>query len=268
MAKYFAIIGIAISPISLFLRFDLDGTFAEAATMALRLIFLVAVPESIAGYLITSIQKRAKELESHQESLVLAEEKFRSSVSRHLHDNLQTRLVAVGIQLNQIRESVDPESSRKILSIISEVETLRSSGVRDFSKSITPNIQQEGLEACLERLFSDYQNVISCTLHNMSTVDLDIDARDHFGLGTYRMIEQAMLNSLTHGGATKFDVYVIKPDDKMSLRIVNNGSIFEAHRANQGHGFAVIDAWINKFGGTWNISNEEDKVVIELSWKT
>jgi glucose-6-phosphate-specific signal transduction histidine kinase len=267
MAKYLAIIGISISPISLFLRFDLDGTFAEAATMALRLIFLVAVPESIAGYLITSIQKRAKELKSHQESLVLAEEKFRSSVSRHLHDNLQTRLVAVGIQLNQIREAVDPESSRKILSIISEVESLRSSGVRDFSKSITPNIQQEGLEACVQRLLSDYEKVISCELHNISALDRDFETRDRFGLGAYRIIEQSLLNSLAHGNASKFDVYVNRLGDKLELKIANNGSLLEAHNANQGHGFAVIDAWVSKFYGTWSISNNEDRVVIELSWK-
>lgn len=266
-AKYLATIGIAISPIALFFRFELGGSFADAAILDLRLIIFVAIPESIAGFLIANIQKRAMELESHQESLVLAEEKFRASVSRHLHDNLQTRLVAVGIQLNQIRNAVDDDSSRKILSVVSEIETLRSSGVRDFSKSITPNIEQEGLEVCIERLLADYQNVISCTLHKMSTLDRDIDARDRFGLGTYRIIEQALLNSLAHGGATKFDVYVIKQNDKLKFRIVNNGSLFEAHRANQGHGFAVIDAWVNKFSGTWNISNDEGKVVIELSWK-
>jgi len=267
MAKYLVIIGIAISPISLFLRFDLDGTFAEAATMAPRLIFMVAVPESIVGYLITSIQKRAKELESHQESLVLAEENFRSSVSRHLHDNLQTRLVAVGIQLNQIRGSLDDDNSRKILSVISEIETLRSSGVRDFSKSITPNIQQEGLEACVKRLLSDYEKVISGELHNISELDRDFETRDRFGLGTYRIIEQSLLNSLAHGNASKFDVFVNRLDDKVELKIVNNGFLLEAHNANQGHGFAVIDAWVYKFAGTWSISNQEEKVVMELSWK-
>lgn len=265
--KYLIVIGISTSPIALFFRFELGGSTSEAAVMLLRLMILVSIAESIAGFLIANIQKRATELELHQESLLLAEEKFRASVSSHLHDNLQTRLVAVGIQLNQIRYSLDVENSSKILSVISEIETLRSSGVRDFSKSITPNIEQEGLEVCIERLFADYQNVISCALHNVFTLDLDINIRDRFGLGTYRIIEQALLNSLAHGGATKFDVSVLNSNDKIKLRIVNNGSIFEAHRANQGHGFAVIDAWVNKFAGTWSISNEENKVVIELSWK-
>ena len=58
-----------------------------------------------------------------------------------------------------------------------------------------------------------------------------------------------------------------KLGDKLELKIANNGSLFEAHNANQGHGFAVIDAWVNKFAGTWSVSNQEDKVVIELSWK-
>jgi signal transduction histidine kinase len=266
-AKYLLIIGISISPIALFFRFELGGSFADSAIMDLRLIVLVAIPESIAGFLIANIQKRSQELEAHQESLVLAEEKFRASVSRHLHDNLQTRLVAIGIQLNQIRDAIDDESSKKIVSVVSEIETLRSSGVRDFSKSITPNIKQEGLESCIERFLSDYKNVISCNLHNIAALDRDIEIRDRFGLGTYRIIEQTLLNSLAHGNATKFDVYAIKSDEKMELKIANNGSLFEVHRASQGHGFAVIDAWVNKFSGTWNISNDEGNVVIELSWK-
>jgi glucose-6-phosphate-specific signal transduction histidine kinase len=267
LAKYLVTIGIAISPISLFLRFDLDGTVADATILFLRLIIFVAIPESIAGFLIAKIQKRPMELESHQESLVLAEEKFRASVSRHLHDNLQTRLVAIGIQLNQIRNAVDEDNSRKILSIISEIETLRSSGVRDFSKSITPNIAQEGLEVCVERLLSDYENVISSNLHNIAVLDLDAQIRDHFGLGTYRIIEQALLNSLTHGKATEFEVDASCSSDEIYLKITNNGSLFEAHHAIQGHGFAVIDAWVKKFAGTWNISNYQGKVLIELSWK-
>jgi glucose-6-phosphate-specific signal transduction histidine kinase len=73
---------------------------------------------------------------------------------------------------------------------------------------------------------------------------------------------------LAHGKASKFDVYVTKSENKVEIKIVNDGSLFEAHHANQGHGFAVIDAWVNKFAGTWSVSNHEEKVVIEMSWKS
>ncbi len=267
LSKYFAVIGIAVSPIALFSQIDLNGTSGETVSVFVRLVILVSATESIAGFLIANIQKRSQELESHQESLVLAEEEFRASVSTHLHDNLQTRLVAIGIQLNQIRDGVDDENSRKILSIISEIENVRSHEVRDFSKSISPNIQQDGLEVCVERLLSSYKNVLSWNLHNMQAFDLDIEARERFGLGVYRIIEQALLNSLAHGNATHFDVHVNRSELELKLEIANNGRSFDTHQANQGHGFAVIDAWVHKFGGTWSISNDDDKVVIAITWQ-
>jgi signal transduction histidine kinase len=268
LAKYLTTIGVAVSPITVFFLFDLNGSYLEAATMFFRLIVLVSATESIAGFLIANIQKRSQELESHQESLVLAEENFRASVSTHLHDNLQTRLVAIGIQLNQIRDAVDDENSRKLLSVISEVENVRSNEVRDFSKSISPNIQQDGLEVCLERMLSSYKTVLSWGLHNMPAFDLDPRAREHFGLGAYRIIEQALLNSLAHGRASRFDVHFNRSEKEVKFEIVNNGQIYDTHNANQGHGFAVIDAWVHKLGGTWNISNEDGKVVIAITWQT
>jgi hypothetical protein len=267
LAKYLMTIGIAVSPIALYVRVDLNESFAEVVTVFVRLVILVSVTESIAGFLIANIQKRSQELESHQESLVLAEENFRASVSTHLHDNLQTRLVAIGIQLNQIRDAVDDENSRKILSVISEVENVRSHEVRDFSKSISPNIQQEGLEVCLERLLTTYETVLSWNLHNVTDFDQDVRARERFGLAAYRIIEQALLNSMAHGKASKFDVHFSGFEEEVNFKIVNNGYPYVAHNANQGHGFAVIDAWVHKLGGAWNISNDDGKVLIETTWK-
>jgi glucose-6-phosphate-specific signal transduction histidine kinase len=267
IAKYLTVIGVAVSPIALFVQFSLNVSYSESVTVFFRLVILVSVTESIAGFLISNIKKRSQELESHQESLVLAEENFRASVSTHLHDNLQTRLVAIGIQLNQLREVVDDEASRKILSVISDVESVRSHEVRDFSKSISPNIQQEGLEVCVERLLSNYKNVLCWELHNMPAFDVDVKARERFGLGAYRIIEQALLNSLAHGKASRFDVHFNRSDKELKFEIVNNGYLYDPHNSNQGHGFAVIDAWVHKLGGTWTISNDDDKVVVAITWQ-
>jgi len=266
LAKYLTTLGISISPIVLFFLFELKGSYVVAGQLFFRILFLVAVTESIAGFLISNIEIRSQKLESHQESLLVAEEQFRASVSHYLHDNLQTRLVAAGIALNQIRHAVDDENSRKIYSVVADIENIRSLGVRDFSKSITPNIEQEGLEVCVERLLSDYENVVSCRLHNFAAFDLDIETRRSFELGVYRIIEQALLNSLAHGRASEFEVYASRSEKNMKLEIVNNGILYDSHQANQGHGFAVIDAWVNKFGGTWNISNADSKVVIAITW--
>lgn len=265
LVKYVFTIGIAVSPIAVFFSHGLGRPVSESVVELFRLVLLVGVTESIAGFLISKAQNRAQELESHQKSLILAEENFRSLVSSHLHDNLQTRLVAIGIQLNLIRESVDEFSSAKILATIEEIEDIRSRGIRDFGKEITPNFQINTLEHSLFRLFSRYEGVITCNLHNIEVLDDDIQTNQDCALGVFRIIEQALLNSLVHGKASLLDVYADVTPDEINLKIVNNGLIYEAHDTIQGHGFAVIDAWVSRFNGSWNILNQENQVVIEVN---
>lgn len=264
--KYLIVIGISVSPIALFFLFELDRTPSVSAVAFFRLIVLVGVTESIAGFLIAQVQKRTKELESHQKSLILAEEKFRTLVSAHLHDNLQTRLVAIGIQLNQIGVLVDANNSDKIRAVIDDIENIRAQEVRDFGKGITPNFQVDSLEASLQRMFSRYKDVVACRLDNISVLESSEPNQSNFSLGIYRIVEQALLNSLAHGRATKFEVQAQSSNSELFMKISNNGILFEPHTSVQGHGFAVIDAWITKFDGSWTISNHEEQVVIELRW--
>ena len=265
--KYLLTIGIAVSPIALFFLIALDRPNVDSAVAFFRLILLVGVTESIAGFLISKVQKRTEELESHQKSLILAEENFRKLVSSHLHDNLQTRLVAVGIQLNQIRTYLDDASATKISAAIDEIENIRSHQVRDFGKEITPNFQIDNLEATLDRLFSRYKNVIACNMHNFDIFKPDNEAQNDYALGIYRIVEQALLNSLAHGKASKFDVHLHSSVDEIKLIISNNGQPYEGYASTQGHGFAVIDAWVSKFDGSWAISNHENQVLIEANLK-
>ena len=266
-AKYLIVVGLSVSPMELFFLLELDRSGAESVISFLRLLLLVVVAESIAGFLISQVQKRTRELESHQKSLLLAEEKFRGLVSNHLHDNLQTRLVAIGIQLNQIRGTVDAVDSAKILAVIDDIENIRSQEVRDFGKGIQPNFQVDGLEESLQRLFTRYKGVISCQVHSNNSVDINDQNIKPYALGIYRIVEQALSNGLTHGRATEFNVYVSRSSESIDLKIFNNGISFEYHKAVQGHGFAVIDAWVSEFEGSWALSNFEANVLLEVKFK-
>jgi len=267
LPKYLLVIGISVAPISLFILINVNENIATAFIEFLRLVLLVAVSESIVAYLIFTIQTRNLELERHQNSLLVAEEKFRNSVSSFLHDNLQARLVAVGIQLSQIRAGVNEQSASEINSIIGELERIRSSDVRDFSRRITPLFELDGLDVSLQRLFDGYKNVLDCHSDDFSALTVRNQDQEHFDLGIYRITEQAMLNSIKHGGATRFEIKAFSDENSSTLQILNNGQKYERHSAVQGHGFAVIDAWVGNLGGIWQINNRAGQVEIEIRWE-
>ena len=265
--RYVGIILVSIIPICLFWLHYFDLKFVAVFVIYVRLAFLLSVSESIVGYLIFQIEKRAGELLNHQLALVSYEEKFRKTIFNHLHDNVQTRLFALGIQLEQIRQGLTEKDSSKIESIVSELEVIRTLDVRDFGMKMVPPISSVGLTPSLKRLLSSHEKVITGSITDNGDAELAKLQNAHYGLGIYRIAEQALINSLVHGGASKIDVEIVRTLNRIEIRILNNGKPLGSSNLTQGHGFAVIDAWVSKLGGDWSITNFDGQVLLFVRFK-
>jgi glucose-6-phosphate-specific signal transduction histidine kinase len=254
---------VSLSPLEILFIYN-DPTWTAYVSF-FRVILLVGIAESIAGFLIAQTELRAKELERHQESLVVSEEEFRQRVLVHLHDNVQSRLVVLGIQLGQLGSKLPADSSAKMMELIEELEVIRSQEIREFGRGISPNIEAEGLAHSLNRLFGLHEAVIDCRLFGFESVPLTKAEETKIGLGLYRIVEQALLNSILHGKASAFSVTVSKAEPGWKMGISNNGAGFNPQTALQGHGFAVIDSWVSKLNGTWSISSRQNLVLLEVA---
>lgn len=265
--EYYGVIFIAMLPTLLALATYLDMSTIDFVSLCLRLVFLVSVAESIVGFLAFRIIKRSKELEEHQRALVDYEEKFLSTVNDHLHDTVQTRLFGIGIQLNQIRENLAHQDSEKIASIISEIEAIRKSDVRDFGTEFTPQISTFGLVPTLAKLFEANSKEILGRVQDDLKQPLTPQEVAFFGLGIYRITEQVLINSLIHGQATQITLRIYRSKDKLKLQISNNGKALKKGQLVQGHGFAVIDGWVSKLNGTWSIANKDNLVTLDVTFR-
>lgn len=265
--EYFAIVLTAMLPTLVTLGSYLDVSALGFAEMCLRLILLVSVAESIVGFLVFRVNKRAKELAVHQVSLVDYEEKFLSTVYDHLHDTIQTRLFGIGVQLNQMRSNLAKSDSEKLSLIITEIESIRKADVRDFGTEFTPQISTFGLIPSLEKLFESNSKSISVRIQADLRAPLTAEEEDIYGLGIYRITEQALINSMIHGQAKNLDVRIFRRKEKLNLQISNDGEALKKGQLAQGHGFAVIDGWVSKLNGTWSISNQDKAVMLDLAFR-
>lgn len=261
--EYLGTIAIGVFPILLYwiLVYDIDRI--SLIIIYIRLIFLVVTTESIVGFLIFQIQNRSQELEQHQISLVTYEEKFRSTIFNHLHDRVQSRLFSVGIQLNQIKSDLDSEYEQKFEEIIAQIESIRVLDVKKTSIDIVPPITPVGLTPSISSLLKSHKPVLNGKLSMKLSTPLTEVEENHFGIGIYRIIEQALINSLIHGKATECEVIISEDDENLMLVITNNGQLIDIKQIAQGHGFAVIDGWVSKLKGKWTILNREDQVCLE-----
>ena len=264
--EHLVTITISLIPTLMCWIYFIDLSFMASLRLLSGLLLKMAVIESIVGFLIFRIERRTKELEEHQVSLVDYEEKFLSTIYDHLHDNIQTRLFGIGIQLNQIRQNMDEKESDKLSTIISEVETIRTSDVRNFGIEFTPPIAIFGLIPSLVKLLETHNKMLIANLHDLSESGLTKQEEEFYGLGIYRITEQALLNSLVHGHATELDMYISREKDELNIKIINNGELLKSSELVQGHGFAVIDGWVSKLNGKWSIANKDEKVCLEASF--
>jgi len=264
--EYLSTIAIVVLPIFLYWFFIYELSNTAQLIIFLRLIFLIAVTESIVGFLIFQIESRSKELQQYQISLVTFEENFRSSISSHLHDKIQSRLFSVGIQLNQIKSDLDSDYAQKVDQIISQIENIRVSDVRKTIVEIMPPISPVGLTVSLLTLLKSHQPVLEGKLSNQLAVPLSNAEEEHFGIGIYRIIEQGLINSLVHGHASEIAVSLSEVKSKLVLRVTNNGKPIAVKNMVQGHGFAVIDGWVSNLKGEWSIFNDKEQVCLEASF--
>jgi glucose-6-phosphate-specific signal transduction histidine kinase len=115
------------------------------------------------------------------------------------------------------------------------------------------------------QLFGLHEAVIDCRLFGFESFPLTKVEETKFGLGLYRIVEQALLNSILHGKASAFSVTVSKTEPGWKMEISNNGAGFNPQTALQGHGFAVIDSWVSKLHGNWSISSKQNQVLLEVA---
>ena len=265
--EYLGTMAIAVLPIIIYWvkYYDLNNNLLVVSYM--RLIFLLTITESIFAFLIYQLQIRSLELEQHQISLVTYEEQFRSTIFNHLHDKVQSKLFSVGIQLNQIKSESDSEDEQKFEDIIAQIESIRLSDVKKTSIDIVPPLTSVGLIPSILSLLKSQKPVLVGKLSMQLATPLTDIEEDHFGIGIYRIIEQAFINSLIHGKATECEVTISEDDENLMLVITNNGNPIDVNHLTQGHGFAVIDGWVSKLKGKWTISNEKGQVQLEARFQ-
>ena len=208
---------------------------------------------------------QAAELLSKQRTqMLMADESTKREVANYLHDHVQAGLVVATSQLVKIAETLSPQKQAEVHAIVAELEEIRRFDVRRAGRQLSPDLRIVGLATSLEELGSRFEkttrlNVIVSSSANSLPAEIS--------LAIYRISEQAMLNAVVHGAAKncviKVAVAQISTTQKLAtLTVENDGAPLNADQLHLGTGTAIIDAWVTKFNGSWNIKNSPRNDVV------
>jgi signal transduction histidine kinase len=191
------------------------------------------------------------QLNARYSQLIDSDEEIRTHASQLLHDRIQSKLMLAGAKLTRVSEVLPEEGKLGIQPVIKELEQIRSIDVREVSQLLTPNLSGEGLIGSCENLCREYQPEITFNIEICQGVE---ELEEETKLGLYRIIEQAVINSIKHGPAAHVRISLERSSgNKLLLTVEDDGP--GAKSDGSGTGTVVIDAWVSKLGGRKEIES-------------
>jgi two-component system sensor histidine kinase UhpB len=190
--------------------------------------------------------------------LIEAQEQERSRIARDLHDDVNQRLASVSIELSTIRRASDPQRGVELGLLQDELIAL-SEDVRHISHNLHPSMLHEiGLEAGLGSLCNTQRH------RNGPSIDLRVapsadNVPDAIALCLYRGAQEAIGNAIRHARAQRIEVMLDVVDNKVELRIADDGAGFNSTPRPKGLGLISLEERAKLLGGRFEVITSPGK---------
>lgn len=209
------------------------------------------------------------------ESLTLAEEEQRRSIARELHDQAGSSLASTLVRCRLIEGSkAMPEVRRHVERLATEISQVMDCLAR-LSRGLHPvSLEDLGLGVALERLGASVGELHGLVVS--TTIDLPGTPPKLVGLAMYRMVQEALRNTVMHARARNVVLSARQADAGLRVEIVDDGAGFDAGKIDelfhQGKlGLAGIRERAAMLGGKAEIASrpgEGTRIEICVPWTT
>lgn len=174
----------------------------------------------------------------------------RTRIARDIHDALGHSLTSLIVQLHALKYMLQDgpphaqEAVQNMLAVAKQsLEEIRSSVhtlvIDKDAMSLTP------LRALLSQVEKHTGLKVELTAN-----DLDIPLTQEMTITFYRILQEAVTNTLRHSDATYFHVTIVKEQDSILLSIQDNGKITKDNPLNPGFGLTGIQERVEALHGT------------------
>ena len=161
--------------------------------------------------------------------IVKVQEEERERISRELHDGPLQDVTALVQRLRLIALDTEDESLLESLNSAENVAMIGVKEMREMCNNLTPPWLDLGLRRSVEELCSRMQQQLGIKIH-LDTEDMDeLDDESvpaPVCLALYRVLQESINNSVSHGSATSISVTLKEEDDKVTMNIKDDGRGF------------------------------------------
>ncbi|MFD1739848.1 sensor histidine kinase [Bacillus salitolerans] len=201
--------------------------------------------------------EKAEDLEKRIQEMVSQE---RNRLARELHDSVSQQLFAASMLMSAITEakSETDDLETKQLKMVEETIHQSQLEMRALLLHLRPvalkgKSLQEGIEELLTELLQKVPMEITWKIEDEP---MDKGVEDHL----FRILQESVSNTLRHAKASKLEVLLIKRDEFIILRVVDDGKGFDVETSKTGsYGLQNMYERAVEIGGSMKIISLADK---------
>ncbi|MBL4651438.1 MAG: PAS domain S-box protein [Flavobacteriales bacterium] len=187
------------------------------------------------------------------------QEREKKRMARELHDGIGQMLFGAKMHLESLKRKV--EGQETIKKTVAEIESQLKdiiAEVRALSRRLRPSILDDfGLVPALKQLFEQFKNSTETELI-VRLVDESVRFNPRTEVAIYRIIQEAINNSVRHGKSTIIWISLSETKQGTELIIRDNGKGFDKFE-EEGHGLKNMQERAETIGGHFEISSVENR---------
>ena len=256
----------------------LRGNLLASIRQTLLGLATVAVVSALlvfAGGLALNIseQRQAdRKLKALAHRVVSSQEEERARVSRELHDHICQLLVSIKYKFELVGHRLAHPDGKPVTAIDTEITALSQAigEVRRISHDLRPALLDDlGLPAALEQIANE--------LADRSGLQVQVTPRVHEGhlpelqaVSLFRVAQEALRNVERHAQARHIDIQLEDRDDKLELRITDDGCGFDVKTVelskDRGIGLTNMRERVERNGGTFALVSHPGRTSLTASF--
>ena len=199
----------------------------------------------------TLANEKTEEQEKIVQSMVKEE---RNRLARELHDSVSQQLFAASMLISAINESPDASSDWRSQQLKLTEGMIQQSQLemRALLLHLRPvQLKDKSLKEGVDNLLQELKQKVSFEVHwKVDDLLLEKGVEDHL----FRILQESVSNTLRHAKASRLDVYIIKHEQSVIMRVIDDGKGFDTATAKTGsYGLQNMRERALEIGGVFKI---------------
>lgn len=195
--------------------------------------------------------EKVEEQETRIQEIISQE---RNRLARELHDSVSQQLFAASMLMSAINETKNQTNDHeaKQLKMVEEMIHQSQLEMRALLLHLRPvALKNKSLKEGIEELLIELSQKVTMNIQwKVEAFPLDKGVEDHL----FRILQESVSNTLRHSKATQLEVLLIKRDDLIIMRVVDDGIGFQPDETKAGsYGIQNMNERALEVGGTLKI---------------